>query len=88
MTAKSKCDRLAFGSMFTVSKSLQVEDDDEEKQGCCWLWCSHAGLSAAGCHPSLGTLVFLATTTKHCRLEPKEQLLFSDSFGGRLEGSP
>lgn len=46
------------------------------------------GWAAAGCHPSSGTLVFLATTVKHCRLELKEQLLLSDSSGGRLEGSP
>lgn len=64
MTIKSKCDRLAFGSMFTISKFLQVEEEDEEKQGCHWLRCSHAGFFGAGCHPSSGALVFLATTTK------------------------
>lgn len=64
MTVKAKCDRLAFGSMFTVSKSLQVEEEGEEKQGCCWLRYSHAGLGCCWMPSSLRHLGLLSHHSK------------------------
>lgn len=80
ITVKVKCENLGFGRMSTVSKSLRVENNDEEKQGRCWLRCSHAGP-----HPFSDTSAFLATITNHRRLELKEHFLFPNGSGGRLE---